>query len=72
MTLEGQIKLSVVAKEKEKEVNFILVNAFSPYTAILGQPWIHAMGAVPLILHQKIKISHERWCCGGLGRLEDD
>lgn len=33
---EGQIKLSVVTEEKEVEVNFIVVNAFSPYMTILG------------------------------------
>lgn len=37
------------------EVNFIVVNAFSPYIRILGQPWIHAMVAIPSTLHQKIK-----------------
>ena len=52
VTLEGQINLRV-------EVNFIVVNAFSPYTAILGRPWIHAIGAVPLTLHQKIKFPME-------------
>ena len=51
MTLEGQIKLLVVAEGKEVEVNFILVNAYSPYTAILGRPYIHTMGVVPLTLH---------------------
>lgn len=35
---KGQIKLLVVTKGKEVEVNFIVVNAFSLYTAILGQP----------------------------------
>ena len=35
---EGQIKLPVVTKGKEVEVNYIVVNAFSSYTAILGQP----------------------------------
>ncbi|XP_050278198.1 uncharacterized protein LOC126719714 [Quercus robur] len=52
---KGQIKLLVVTKRKEVEVNFIVVNAFSPYTVILGWPWIHAMGVVPSTLHQKIK-----------------
>jgi len=52
---KGQIKLLVVTKRKEVEVNFIVVNAFSPYTVILGRPWIHAMGVVPSTLHQKIK-----------------
>ena len=56
---EGQIKLLVVTKGKEVEVNFIVVNAFLPYIAILGHPWIHIMGAVPLTLHQKIKFPTE-------------
>ena len=55
MTPKGQIKLPLVTEGKEVEVNFIVVNAFSPYTAILGQPWIHAMGAVPSTLLQEIK-----------------
>ena len=57
VTPEGQIKLSVVTKGKEVEVNFIMVNAFSPYTAILRRPWIHAMVAIPSTLHQKIKFA---------------
>ena len=48
---KGQIKLSVVTKGKEVEVNVIVVNSFSPYTTILGRPWIHAKGAVPSTLH---------------------
>ena len=36
-------------------VNFIVVNNFSPYMAILGQPWIHTMGAIPSTLHMKVK-----------------
>ncbi|XP_075665983.1 uncharacterized protein LOC142635777 [Castanea sativa] len=59
MTLEGQIKPLVVTKGKEMEVNFIVVNAFSPYTTILGNPWIHVMGAVPSTLHQKFKFPSE-------------
>ena len=30
---KGQIKLSIVTEGKEVEVNFIMVNAFSPYDA---------------------------------------
>ena len=52
---EGKISLSVLTKGKEVMVNFIVVNTFSPYMAIQGQPWIHAMGAVPSTLHMKIK-----------------
>lgn len=36
-----------------------MVNVFSPYTAILGQPWIHVTGVVPSMLHQKIKFPVE-------------
>ena len=56
---EGQIKSLVVTEGKEVEVNFIVVNAYSPYTVIFGRPWIHAMGTVPLTLHQKIKFPME-------------
>ena len=56
---KGHIKLSIVTEGKEVEVNFIVVNAFSPYTTILGWPWIHAIRAVPSVLHQKIKFPTE-------------
>ena len=41
-------------------VAFIVVTLFSPYTAILGRPWIHAMGAVPSTLHVKVKYRTEQ------------
>lgn len=56
---KGQIKLSIVTEGKEVEVNFMVVNAFSPYIAILGLPWIHAIGVVPSTLHWKIKFPTE-------------
>ena len=37
------------------EVDFIVVEAFSPYTAIMGRPWLHSLGAVSSTLHQKVK-----------------
>ena len=37
------------------EVDFIVVDVFSPYTAIMGRPWLHSLGAVSSTLHQKIK-----------------
>ena len=33
---EGKISLSIMIEGKKVIVNFIVVNAFSPYTAILG------------------------------------
>ena len=37
------------------EVNFIVVDAYSPYTAIMVRPWLHALGAVSSTLHLKVK-----------------
>nr|XP_023890742.1 uncharacterized protein LOC112002828 [Quercus suber] len=57
--LEGQISLPMNMEEKEVMVTFIVVASFSPYTAILGRPWIHAMGAVLSTLHVKVKFCTE-------------
>ena len=37
------------------EVDFIVVNVFSPYTTIMGRPWLHILEAVSSTLHQKVK-----------------
>ena len=37
------------------EVDFIMVDAFSPYTAIVARPWLHTLGAIFSTLHQKVK-----------------
>ena len=37
------------------EVNFIVVDSYSPYTAIVARPWLHALRAVSSTLHQKVK-----------------
>ena len=37
------------------EVDFIVVDAFSPYTAIMSRPWLHSLGAVSSTLDQKVK-----------------
>ena len=36
-------------------MNVIVVDTFSPYTAIMGRPWLHALGAIYSTLHQKVK-----------------
>ena len=59
VTLEGQISLPVNMEGKEVMVAFIVVNSFSLYMAILGRPWIHAMGVVPSTLHVKVKFPTE-------------
>ena len=55
VVLKGQIRFPIVAEGKEVMLNFIMVNAFSPYTVILVQPWIHALGVMPSTLHVKVK-----------------
>ena len=57
---EGQISLPVNMKGKEVMVTFIVVNSFSPYTAILGRLWIHAMGVALSTLHVKVKFRTEQ------------
>ncbi|XP_050290479.1 uncharacterized protein LOC126728736 [Quercus robur] len=58
--LEGQISLPVNMGGKEVVVIFVVVASFSPYTAIVGRPWIHAMGAILSTLHVKIKVRTEQ------------
>ena len=41
------------------EVDFIVVDSYSPYTAIVARPWLHALGAVSSTLHQKVKYPSE-------------
>ena len=52
---KGQIRLPVQAGAEIVEVDFIVVDAYSPYTAIVARPWLHTLGAVSSTLHQKIK-----------------
>ena len=56
---KGQISLPVNMEGKEVVVAFIVVASFSPYTTILGRPWIHAMGVVLSTLHVKVKFPTE-------------
>ena len=39
------------------EVNFIMVDVYSPYIAIVARPWLHTMGAIPSTLYLKVKYS---------------
>ena len=40
----GQIRLPVQASSEVVEVDFIVVDAYSPYTVIMARPWLHALG----------------------------
>ena len=52
---KGQIRLPVQTGSETVEVDFIVVDAYSPYIAIVARPWLHTLGAVSSTLHQKIK-----------------
>ena len=52
---KGQIRLPVQTGANVVEVDFIVVDAFAPYTTIIGRPWLHSLGAVSSTLHQKVK-----------------
>ena len=52
---KGHIRLLVQIGSETVEVDFIVVDAYSPYTAIVAKPWLHTLGAVSSTLHQKIK-----------------
>ena len=56
---KGQIRLPIQTSSDVVEVDFIIVNTYSPYTAIVARPWLHALGAVSSTLHQKVKYPSE-------------
>ena len=64
VTPRGQIRLPIQTGSDVVEVDFIVVDAYSPYTAIVARPWLHALGAVSSTLHQKVKYPSE-------GRVEE-
>ena len=59
VTPKGQIRLPIQTGSDIVEVDFIMVDAYSPYTAIVARPWLHALGAVSLTLHPKVKYTSE-------------
>ena len=52
---KGMIRLPVQTGKEVVNVDFIVVETYSPNTAILVRPWLHAIGAVSLTLHVKLK-----------------
>ena len=55
ITSKGLIRLLIQTGLDVVEVDFIVVDAYSPYTAIVARPWLHALGAISSTLHQKVK-----------------
>ena len=56
---KGQIRLPVQTGPKVVEVDFIVVDVYSPYTKIVARPWFHTLEAVSSTLHQKVKYPSE-------------
>ena len=56
---KGQIRLLVQTGSKVVEVDFIVVDAYSPYIAIVVRLWLHTLGAISSTLHQKVKYLSE-------------
>ena len=56
---KGQIRLLVQTGSETVEVDFIVVDAYFPYTAIVARPWLHTLGVVSSTLHQKVKYPFE-------------
>ena len=48
---KGMIRLPIQTGPEIVEVNFIVVDTYSPYTAIVGRTWLHTLGAVASSLH---------------------
>ena len=65
---KGQIRLPVQAGSETVEVDFIVVDAYSPYTSIVAKPWLYTLGAVSSTLHQKVKYLSE----GQIEEILDD
>ncbi|XP_033134303.1 uncharacterized protein LOC117127760 [Brassica rapa] len=51
----GEVFLPVYAEGINLSTKFLVVDCQSAYHMILGQPWIHDMGAVPSTPHQIVK-----------------
>ena len=52
---KGQIRLPIQTGSEVVEVDFIVVDAYSPYTAIVTRPWLYALEVISSTLHQKVK-----------------
>ena len=49
--LKGMIRLPIQTDLEIVKVNFIVVDTYSPYTAIVDRPWLHTLRAVASSLH---------------------
>ena len=52
---KGQVRLPMQTGLEVVEIDFIVVDVYSPYAAIVARPWLHTLGAVSSTLHQNVK-----------------
>ena len=64
---KSQIRLPIQTDLEVMEVDFIVVDSYSLYTAIVVRPWLHVLGTVSSTLHQKVKYPSEGLVKGILG-----
>lgn len=69
MTLIGTIRLKVTAEERCLMVEFVIVDAVSPYNAIMGRSWIYLMKGIPSTLHQVMRCVTDK---GVVFDIQDD
>lgn len=51
----GTVRPEVAAGKRLLMVEFVAVNAVSPYNVIMGRGWIHTMKGIPSTLHQVMR-----------------
>ena len=56
---KGQIRLPVQVGSEVVKVDFIVVDAYSPYMAIMARPWLYVLRDVSSTLHLKVKYLSE-------------
>ena len=56
---KGQIRLPVQAGLEVVEVDFVVVDAYSPYTAIVARPWLQTLGPFLQPYIKKLNIRQE-------------
>ena len=54
---KGHIRLLVQVGLEVVELDFIVMDAYSPYIAIVARPWLHVLVAVSSTLRLKVKYS---------------
>ena len=52
---KAQVRLPVQTGSEVVKVDFIVMDVYSPYIAIVARPWLHILGSVSFTLHQKVK-----------------